>query len=101
VWVLHLEAAHLKMQIRQRHWYEWNQGTHLVLEKESEGSIVTMCTGACSTILLQEGRFDRRVREETEVMALFVDLVVEERLSKVQSQGNGSHDVDMQAVGCL
>lgn len=93
------------------------QATYRILEEKGQGTIVynkvkqrhlskgntltTVRASASLSIFDEQRRLDGRIREQTEVMTLILNLVVEESLSQIQSQGDGSHDVDMQVVASL
>jgi hypothetical protein len=61
----------------------------------------TGVSSSSSSRLLQQGAFDRRVVQEPQVVALLVNLLFKEGLSKVKPESNSAHHGDMKFVTCL
>lgn len=60
-----------------------------------------MGTGACLSFFFQQVGFDLRIGQETEVVVLGLDLVVEEIWLKVETHGYALHHLDVEVVALL
>jgi len=74
------------------------KATNRILENKGKRAVVRMSSSTSRALLFEKGGIDRRIREQPHIVELLVDLVIEEGFWKIETHGNGLHDLEMKLV---